>query len=118
MGRTCFRLRDNSQVRGADATKTPLTAPVFSSKSTVVFKNAADGRPVELEVKGYWFDRSAEITCGGQAVAHIGRSFFNIRQVFADKQTYLVKCAPNVDLTMIAAICVSLDETENEKSAG
>jgi uncharacterized protein YxjI len=88
---------------------------VISSKSEVVFKNAADGRPVELEVKGDWFDRSAEITCGGQPVAHIGRSFFNVREIFADKQTYFVKVAPNVDLTMVAAICVSLDEAENEK---
>jgi uncharacterized protein YxjI len=82
----------------------------------VEFKNAADGRHVELEVNGDWFDRSAEITYGGQTVAHIGRSFFNVRQFFADKQTYLVKCAPGVDLPMVVAICVSLDESENEKS--
>lgn len=80
-----------------------------------MFKNAADGRHVEMEVKGDWFDRSAEITCGGQPVAHISRSFFNVREIFADKQTYFVKVAPNVDLTMVAAICISLDEEENEK---
>ncbi|KAE9966180.1 hypothetical protein BLS_007183 [Venturia inaequalis] len=88
---------------------------VLSSKSTVEFTNAADGRHVELEVKGDWFDRSATITYGGQQVASIGRSFFNIREVFADKQTYFVKVAPGVDLTMIAALCVCLDERENEK---
>jgi uncharacterized protein YxjI len=88
---------------------------VLSTKSQVVFKNAADGRPVELDVKGDWFDRSAQITCGGQAVAHISRSFFNVREIFADKQTYFVKCAPGVDLAMIAAICVSLDEAEEKK---
>jgi uncharacterized protein YxjI len=80
----------------------------------VHFTNAADGRNVELEVKGDWFDRSAEITCGGQVVACIGRSFFNLNQIFADKQTYQVKVAPGVDLTMIAAICVCLDESQNE----
>ena len=36
---------------------------LMGSKSVVTFKNAADGKPVELEVKGDWFDRSAEITC-------------------------------------------------------
>lgn len=87
----------------------------MSSKSTVHFINAADGRPVELEVKGDWFDRSATITCGGQPVAAIGRSFFNVRELFANKQTYFVKVAPGVDLTMIAAVCVCLDERENEK---
>lgn len=42
---------------------------------------------VELEVKGDWFDRSASITFGGRPVAHISRSFFNVRQIFGDKQT-------------------------------
>ncbi|TID26591.1 hypothetical protein E2P81_ATG01063 [Venturia nashicola] len=88
---------------------------VLSSKSTVEFTNAADGRSVELEVKGDWFDRSATISCGGQPVASIGRSFFNVREIFADKQTYYVKVAPGVDLTMIAAVCICLDERENEK---
>jgi len=88
---------------------------VIGSKSQVLFKNAADGRHVEIEVKGDWFDRSAEISCGGQPVAHISRSIFNVRQIFADKQTYFVRVAPNVDLAMIAAICVSLDEKEEDK---
>jgi uncharacterized protein YxjI len=60
---------------------------VLSSKSTVEFTNAADGRHVELEVKGDWWDRSANITCGGQPVAHISRSYFNMREIFGDKQT-------------------------------
>lgn len=60
---------------------------VLSSHSTVEFTNASDGRQVELEVKGDWLDRSANITFGGEPVANIGRSFFNIREIFADKQT-------------------------------
>ena len=60
---------------------------VLSSKSTVEFTNAADGRHVELEVKGDWWDRSANIACGGQPVAHISRSYFNMREIFGDKQT-------------------------------
>ena len=61
--------------------------PVLSSHSTVHFKNASDNQQVELEVKGDWFDRSASITWGGRPVAHISRSFFNVRQMFGDKQT-------------------------------
>ena len=60
---------------------------VLSSKSTVHFKNASDGLNVELEVKGDWWDRSASITFAGRPVAHISRSFFNVRQIFAEKQT-------------------------------
>jgi len=39
----------------------------------------------------------------------------NVREVFGDKQSYFVTVAPGVDLTLIAAICVCLDERENEK---
>ncbi|KAK4546167.1 hypothetical protein LTR36_002304 [Oleoguttula mirabilis] len=87
---------------------------MIGSRSTVTFKNAADGNAVELEILGSWMDRSAEIKWGGRQVAHISRSFFNVREMFGDKQTYFVTVAPNVDLSMIAAICVSLDERENE----
>ncbi|KAM0701312.1 hypothetical protein Q7P35_011673 [Cladosporium inversicolor] len=86
-----------------------------SSKSSVHFKNAADGQAVELDLKGDWFDRSAKITLNGQPVAEVSRKFFNVREMFGDKQTYFVTVAPNVDLTLIAAICVCLDERENEK---
>ncbi|KAK3116279.1 hypothetical protein LTR53_003531 [Teratosphaeriaceae sp. CCFEE 6253] len=87
---------------------------LMGSKSSVHFKNASDGQEVELEVKGDWFDRSAEITFAGRPVAVIGRSFFNVREIFGDKQSYQVTVAANVDLSLIAAICISLDEKENE----
>lgn len=58
-----------------------------SSKSSVHFKNAADGQAVELDLKGDWFDRSAKITLGGQPVAEVSRKFFNVREMFGDKQT-------------------------------
>lgn len=106
---------------------------VGSSKSTVEFVNNIDRTPVTLYVKGDWFDRSANITLGeeGRVVAAISRSFFNAREIFGDKQTvscvifegeveadqisqYFVTVAPNVDLSLIAAICVCLDEREND----
>lgn len=60
---------------------------IGSSKSSVLFKNAADGRDMEIDVKGDWFDRSAEITLDGRPVASIARKFFNVREMFGDKQT-------------------------------
>lgn len=65
---------------------------LIGSRSTVVFKNAADGNQVELEVKGDWIDRSAEISFGGRPVAHISRSFINVREIFGDKQTVSLTC--------------------------
>ena len=60
---------------------------LMGSKSSVHFKNAADNIDVELEIKGDWIDRSAAITYGGRPVANISRSFFNVREIFGDKQT-------------------------------
>ncbi|EGP91871.1 unnamed protein product [Zymoseptoria tritici ST99CH_1A5] len=85
------------------------------SKSSVHFKNASDGRDIELLVKGDWFDRSANITLNDRVVATVGRQFANARELVGGKQTYFVTVAPGVDLSMIAAICVCLDEKENEK---
>jgi hypothetical protein len=51
------------------------------------FTNLANGAPVELLVKGDWFDRSAVITMGNQTIATIGRSYFNVREVFGGQQT-------------------------------
>ncbi|KAF2769258.1 hypothetical protein EJ03DRAFT_351414 [Teratosphaeria nubilosa] len=87
---------------------------LMGSRSTVTFKNAADGVEYELEVHGDWIDKSASITYGGRPVAHISRSIFNAREIFGDKQTYFVTVAPNVDLSLIAGICVCIDERENE----
>jgi len=52
------------------------------------FENLAhDGRKLELQLRGDWFDRSAEITLDGVPVARIARSFMNMREVLSDKQT-------------------------------
>jgi uncharacterized protein YxjI len=81
----------------------------------VLFTNASDGRAVELQCKGDWLDRSATITFNGQPIAQISRKMFNVREMFANKQTYFVTVAPGVDLALIAAVCICLDEKENEK---
>jgi uncharacterized protein YxjI len=60
---------------------------VGKSKSTCHFKNFSNGQEVELEIRGDWFDRSADIVFGGVPVAHISRSFVNVREIFGDKQT-------------------------------
>ncbi len=78
------------------------------------FTNASNNAPVELLVKGDWLDRSAKITMGEIVVATISRSFLNARQVLGGQQTYYVTVAPGMDLSMMAAICVCLDERENE----
>ena len=87
----------------------------MSSKSTIHFTNTATGQAVELDLKGDWLDRSAQVTLQGRPVATISRNFMNFGQLVGDRQTYYVNCAPGVDLIFMAAICVCLDERENEK---
>lgn len=60
---------------------------LMGSRSVITFRNAADGREIELEIKGDWFDRSAEISWEGRPIAAISRKFFNAREWFGDKQT-------------------------------
>jgi uncharacterized protein YxjI len=60
---------------------------IGSSKMIATFTNRSNGAPIELLVKGDWFDRSATITMGNQVIATIGRSYFNMREVFGGQQT-------------------------------
>ena len=65
----------------------PPQTPVLTSASTVTFKNESDGKDIELDVRGTWYDRSASVTFGGEFVAYISRSMFDMREIFADKDT-------------------------------
>jgi len=67
-------------------------------------------------IKGNFFDTHADITevSTGHPVARIDRQFFNARQILGGQQTYVVFVAPNVDLSLVAAMCICLDEKRNE----
>jgi uncharacterized protein YxjI len=87
---------------------------VGTSKMIATFQNASNNAPIELLVEGDWLDRSATITMGNVVVAQIS-SYFNMREIFGGQQSYYVTVAPKVDLALMAAICVYLDEKESEK---
>jgi len=82
---------------------------------SATFINAIDGKEVEWVCKGDFLDRKATITMGDFVVAEIGRNFFNAREFFGGQQTYQVSVVPGVDLALMAAVCICLDEKENEK---
>jgi len=90
---------------------------IGSAKLNTTFTNV-DGQELTLALRGDFFDRKASINLGskdGPTIASIGRSFLNARQLIFDKQTYYLTVAPGVDAAMMAAICVCLDEKENER---
>jgi uncharacterized protein YxjI len=68
-------------------------------------------------MNGNFFDTHADIIDSktGLPVARIERELFNARQIFGDKQTYFVTVAQNVDMSIVAALCICLDDRENEK---
>lgn len=48
-------------------------------------------------------------------VATIQRQFLNARELLGNAQTYQVMVAQNVDLALIAGLCVCLDEARNDQ---
>ncbi|KAI5919057.1 DUF567-domain-containing protein [Camillea tinctor] len=90
---------------------------IGSSKSIGTFKSVG-GKQESLLMKGDFFDRKADITdeATKQPVAHIDRQFFNMRELVGGQQTYAVTIAPNVDMSIIVAMCICLDERKNEES--
>jgi len=51
----------------------------------------------------------------GLVVARIDRKILSGKDIFFGQQTYAVQVAPGVDLALIAALCICLDEKNNEK---
>ncbi|KAI3325181.1 DUF567-domain-containing protein [Xylariaceae sp. AK1471] len=88
---------------------------IGTSKSVCTFKSQS-GKEESLMMKGNFFDTKANITdeATKQPVATIDRKFFNLREAFAGQQTYVVTIAPNVDMALIVAMCICLDERQNE----
>lgn len=52
----------------------------------------------------------------GTVVAMIRRKLLNSGELLFGQQTYEVSVAPGVDLALISALCICLDEMKNESS--
>lgn len=80
------------------------------------------GQPKQarLNMVGDFFDRHADIVdeASGQPVARIDRKFFNARELLGGQQTYVVTVAQGMDLALIVAMCICLDERRNEGKNG
>ena len=91
----------------------------MKAKLDAEFKNVlGGGQDMILEIRGDWINREADILWNGQPVALIRRSFLNFREIFQGHQTYGVEVAPNVDMALIAALVVSLDESQSDQNSG
>ncbi|KAH8648420.1 tubby C-terminal-like domain-containing protein [Xylariales sp. PMI_506] len=88
----------------------------MSSKAVCTFTSAS-GKAESLSMKGDWFDLSADIVddSTGRPVASISRRMVNARELIGGQQTYQVTISPGVDMAVIVAMCIALDERRNEK---
>ncbi|EEU45641.1 uncharacterized protein NECHADRAFT_93841 [Fusarium vanettenii 77-13-4] len=89
---------------------------LLGSKATATF-TSADGKQDVLEMKGGWLDYAADIMdkTTGTAVARIDRKLLSGKDIFFGQQTYALVVAPNVDMALMAALCICMDEKNNEK---
>lgn len=71
-------------------------------------------------MKGNWFDSAADITDeaqGGIVVARIDRKLLSGKDILFGQQTYALQVAPNVDMALMVAMCICMDEKNNEGSS-
>jgi len=47
-------------------------------------------------------------------VARIDRKLLSGKDIFFGQQTYAVQIAPGVDMALVAAMCICMDEKNNE----
>ncbi|KAK2612276.1 hypothetical protein QQS21_001702 [Conoideocrella luteorostrata] len=89
---------------------------LVGSKATAQFKSF-HGTEETLVMSGSWLDTSANIVCErtGATVAKIDRKLLNAREFFGNQQTYALVVAPGVDMALMVALCIALDEKNNEK---
>jgi len=93
---------------------------LLGSKATATFTNAATGTPETLMMKGNFFDSAADIVDQktGFVVGRINRKLLSGRDLLFGQQTYALTVAPGVDLALMVAMCICMDEKNNESKSG
>jgi len=90
---------------------------LIGSKATATF-TSQNGSQETLTMRGNWLDTTADIVDeaqGGVVVARINRKLLSGRDVLFGQQTYGVEIAPGVDMALMAALAICLDESQNDK---
>lgn len=89
---------------------------IGTSKAYVSFTDTT-GKAHSLLMKGNWFDTQANIVdeTTGAVVATISRKLFNLGELIGGQQSYVLSVAPGVDMALMCAACICLDEKNNEK---
>lgn len=90
---------------------------LLGSKAYATF-TSINGTAQKLLMKGNFFDSRAEIVdeaLGGIVVGAIDRKLLSGKDIFFGQQTYALQVAPGVDMALMAALCICMDEKNNDK---
>ncbi|KAL2760307.1 hypothetical protein ACRALDRAFT_1073783 [Sodiomyces alcalophilus JCM 7366] len=89
---------------------------LLGSKAKATFTSTATGKSQSLVMEGSWLDTSADIVdeSSGAIVGRIDRKMLNAREWLAGQQTYALVVAPGVDMALMCALCICLDEKNND----
>jgi len=92
---------------------------VLGSKATATFTSSS-GKQESLKMTGNWLSTTADIvdSASGAVVARIDRKLLSGSGILFGQQTYALICAPGVDMALMAALCICLDEKKNEGKGG
>lgn len=93
---------------------------LLGSKAKATFTNVSNHAQESLMMKGNWFDSAADIVDEKTnfVVGRIDRKLLSGRDLLFGQQTYALTVAPNVDLALMVAMCICMDEKNNEGKGG
>ncbi|KAF6829110.1 tubby C-terminal domain-containing protein [Colletotrichum plurivorum] len=93
---------------------------LLGSKATATFISPGTGKSESLSMKGNWLSTQADIVdvSTGQVLGQINRNMFKMRDFLGGAQTYALTVAPGVDMALMAAMCICLDEKKNDGKGG
>ncbi|KAJ3150439.1 hypothetical protein HDU86_006610 [Geranomyces michiganensis] len=98
------------------------TFTFMKPKLHILFNDLVTGERCELSLKGNWIARECVIMldrgCKGpqnrQIIGYIASRLLEARNLLFDKQTYLLRIAPGVDMALMVAVVVALDEKAHD----
>ncbi|KAI8586382.1 tubby C-terminal-like domain-containing protein [Geranomyces variabilis] len=132
MKKKLLKLVSTQNIYKADSSDEKLfviesTFTFMKPKIFVVFNDLVTGEQCEVGLKGnwiarqcvLWIDRGRRGKDNQQIIGYIHSEWAEARNLLFDKQTYFLRIAPGVDMALMVAICVALDEKahENQNSA-
>lgn len=125
LGLTRFYLQTQPQPQSPASESPPVEIAQINRKFHIgglkihiTFNNTAhDGAPVELTMKGSWFDRTATVTWGDVVVAHV-RKNVTMGSLLLGQDRYGIEVAAGCDLVFFGALIVAFDEAYRAKGRG